>query len=138
MNQATDSRFIFINLSHPDELKDQKMVDHIRCSAMMNYGRMKRKRQPHTEGDQILVGVRDTDNPAPSAVSMGVSESFALCELDVDARGSKRVDDSECRSSFVPSRKIQPTAAIEQTQVRRNWSSFNLSLSPRKFLNPSE
>jgi hypothetical protein len=105
MNRAIEPGFIFINLSHPDELKDQKMVDHIRCSAMMNYGRMKRTRQPHTEGHQIFVGVRAADNPALSAVSIGVSAPFASHELDVDAKGSERRDDSEC------------TTAIEKTHV---------------------
>jgi hypothetical protein len=87
-DQSTKPSLTFINLSHPDEMKDRKVIDHIRCSAMTNFSRTKRKRRKSSVDGQIVFEVETAGCPVSSITS---SSSVGL----------KTVDASVSRQSYM-------------------------------------
>jgi hypothetical protein len=75
MDQSTKPNLTFINLSHPDDLKDRETIDQIRCSAMTNFGRMRKKRRPKRERNEIVFEVRPPEAVLPSTSNRG-SDDF--------------------------------------------------------------
>jgi hypothetical protein len=103
MDQSNQSNFTFINLSHPDDLKDQQTIDQIRCSAMTNFGRMRRKRKPKRERNQIVFEVRPPENNMTGPVTMSrvgldTLDPFASEPFTMDPEASKLCSNSELHS----------------------------------------
>jgi hypothetical protein len=102
MESSEEKTFTFINLSHPDDLKDQGTIDHIRCSAMTNFGKMRRKRERKGPKNQIVFEVRPVSN-AQSKVEVLSSEGvdtfspLIVNPMERDILTRKSMNNRKCR-----------------------------------------
>jgi hypothetical protein len=102
MDSSDEKTFTFINLSHPDDLKDQDTIDHIRCSAMTNFGKMRRKRERKGPKNQIVFEVRpvnDVQSKSEVLSSEGVDTFSPLIvnPMERDILTSKSMNNRKCR-----------------------------------------
>ena len=101
MEHSEEKTFTFINLSHPDDLKDQDTIDHIRCSAMTNFGKLRRKRERKGPKNQIVFEVRpvsDVQSKAEVLSSEGVDTFSPLIvnPIERDILTSKSMNNRKC------------------------------------------
>ncbi|KAF2650233.1 hypothetical protein K491DRAFT_782758 [Lophiostoma macrostomum CBS 122681] len=80
MDESTKQNFTFINLSHPDDLKDPNTIDQVRTSAMTNFGRKRRKPKAAKEKNQMVFEMRTPEAVAaePAALSSYGPEILSL------------------------------------------------------------
>lgn len=102
MDSSEEKTFTFINLSHPDDLKDQDTIDHIRCSAMTNFGKMRRKRERKGPKNQIVFEVRpvnDVQSKVEVLSNEGVDTFSPLIvnPMERDILTSKSMNNRKCR-----------------------------------------
>lgn len=105
MAKSLKQKFAFVNLSHPDDLKDQATIDHIRCSAMSSFGRQRRKKKPKREKNQIVFELRpadptETNLQAMSRVGLETLDPFYSLPINLDASMSKLCTNSELLSAL--------------------------------------
>lgn len=94
MAASLEPSFTFINLSHPDELKDQDTIYQVRHIAMTHVGRARRMRNPKKRKYQIVFELRQPELVLPdtvtlSRVGLGMLDPFASCPFTVDAYASR-------------------------------------------------
>jgi hypothetical protein len=100
MDQSTKLTFTFVNLSHPDEMRDQEVVNHVRCSAMTSFGRTKRKRRPKKANSQVTfevgtAGCLAPSTMSPSSVGLPTMDASVLRQSDMEIKASRRGSDSK-------------------------------------------
>jgi hypothetical protein len=105
MAESSKQKFAFVNLSHPDDLKDQATIDYIRCSAMSNFGRQRRKKRPKREKNQIVFELRPAENAVTSPQTMSrvgleTLDPFYSMPFKLDAYMSKLCTYSELLSTL--------------------------------------
>ncbi|CAO2655763.1 Nn.00g045660.m01.CDS01 [Neocucurbitaria sp. VM-36] len=76
MAASKESRFTFINLSHPDELKDENTISRVRRLAMAHVGKARKIRNTHNNRFQ---DVFELDQPRRS-----LPETIALSRVGLD------------------------------------------------------
>ena len=94
MAAAMQSDFAFINLSHPDELKDQNTMYHVRHKAMMHVARARRMRNPKKTKLELIFEVQESHYAPPDAivlsrVGLETFDPFASCPFTFDAHASR-------------------------------------------------
>ena len=105
MDESANQNFTFINLKHPDDLKDQSTIDRVRTSAMTAFGRKRRKPKAGKEKNQMVFEVRtpETVLAGPAALSSLQAQDFdpfAACEApDLDPRTKTLLDDGQYENS---------------------------------------
>ncbi|PSN65017.1 hypothetical protein BS50DRAFT_555338 [Corynespora cassiicola Philippines] len=121
MDQATQQNFTFINLSHPDDLKDKDTIDYIRSSAMTNFGKLRKKRRPRSAKNQIVFEIReaspDQSHAAPIATSgLEDEDASASIPFGIDAEMASRYDSN-----------IFEASTGHALAIREAWSEVALS-----------
>jgi hypothetical protein len=101
MGSHEEKTFTFINLSHPDDLKDQDTIDHIRCSAMTNFGKTRRKRERNSPKNQIVFEVQSVsdDQSKVKVLSCEGADTFSPLVISPFARDvltSKFMNNRQC------------------------------------------
>lgn len=86
MDHSAKPIFNFVNLSHPDELKDEKTQLRIRRLAMTEVGKARRKPKTKRERNEIILEFR---NPASSPTTIdrlggGELDPFSPYPIDLD------------------------------------------------------
>jgi hypothetical protein len=86
MDQSAKPIFSFVNLSHPDELKDEETQLRIRRLAMSEVGRARRKPKTKRERNEIILEFR---KPAATSTTIerlggGEVDPFAPYPVDLD------------------------------------------------------
>ena len=86
MDQSAKPIFSFVNLSHPDELKDEETQLRIRRLAMSEVGRARRKPKTKRERNEIVLEFR---KPAATSTTIerlggGEVDPFAPYPVDLD------------------------------------------------------
>lgn len=99
MPGAKEPRFTFINLSHPDDLRDQNTMRHVRKSAMKHSGKTRKMRYPKRGSLQLVFELEvpdfvPSDAVALSRVGLETLDPFACCPFALDNYAS-----GLCRSS---------------------------------------
>ncbi|KAF2105256.1 hypothetical protein BDV96DRAFT_608395 [Lophiotrema nucula] len=93
MANPPNTTFTFINVSHPSELKRQEMVDHIRCSAMTNFGKMRRKRRAKAQKNEIVFELQASEEVAAvvpmSRIGIDAADPFEAGHLKWDAEATR-------------------------------------------------
>ena len=92
--------FAFINLSHPDELKDQDTIHYVRQKAMTHVGRMRRMRNTKKRKFQLVFELQQPEHILPDAIALSrvgleTLDPFATCPFTVDAYASKLCSNSK-------------------------------------------
>ncbi|KAF2014737.1 hypothetical protein BU24DRAFT_220586 [Aaosphaeria arxii CBS 175.79] len=88
MSGSKDTDFTFINLSHPDDLKDQDTIDHIRSSAMTNFGRQRRRRKKKVAQDEIVFELQAPNAAGPSRAGPATTDTTAAQSLQAEVDNS--------------------------------------------------
>lgn len=86
MDRSAKPIFNFVNLTHPDELKDEETQLRIRRLAMTEVGRARRKPKTKRERNEIVLEFR---KPAASPMAIdrlggGEVDPFAPYPIDLD------------------------------------------------------
>lgn len=88
MGDSSKPSFTFINISHPNELRDQEMLTHIRCSAMSSFGRqlrLKRAGKKKRKKNEIVFELREPGLMPLSRVGVTAADPFDSTRLGWDA-----------------------------------------------------
>lgn len=133
-DKSTNPEFTFINLSHPDDLKNQDTIDQIRCSAMTNFGRLRRKRKPKRESNQIVFEVRPpgsvmTDPVALSRVGLESLSPFESAPYDMNPEASRLCASSESTFSL-DCYPIDPDCYRDMAQLSADDTCIPRSYAP--------
>lgn len=99
MDQSAKPIFSFVNLSHPDELKDEETQLRIRRLAMSEVGRVRRKPRTKRERNEIILEFR---KPAATAATIDW-----LGGGDVDPFTSFPIDLNETSRALVASSTLR-------------------------------
>lgn len=91
MTASQETSFAFINLSHPNELKERGTLYRIRHKAMSHVGRMQRMRKPKKA--QLVWELQTSDFnlegvAAFSRIGSETLDPFASCPFTMDAYAS--------------------------------------------------
>ncbi|OAG04843.1 uncharacterized protein CC84DRAFT_1121589 [Paraphaeosphaeria sporulosa] len=108
MDRSAKPIFNFVNLSHPDELKDEQTQLRIRRLAMSEVGRARRKPKTKRGKTEIVLKFRE---PAESSASIGHLgagdvDPFALYPIDLDEK-SRALVASIFRANSAHSRQLR-------------------------------
>lgn len=76
MDEASKPKFNFVNLKHPDDLKDEETQIRIRRLAMIEVGKARRKPKNRRGRNEVVLELRDT----------------AQSPSNIDRLGSGRID----------------------------------------------
>jgi hypothetical protein len=98
MDRSTKPSFNFVNLNHPDDLKDEETQLRIRRLAMTEVGKARRKPKTKRARNEIVLDFR---NPSESRVEidrLGNGQLDPFCSYPVDLDDSDRalLANSEC------------------------------------------
>lgn len=100
MDRSAKPAFNFVNLSHPDELKDEETQLRIRRLAMAEVGKARRKPKTRRERNEIVLEFR-TPAGSPSSIERlggGEVDPFSAYPIDLDETGRGLVAYSESHS----------------------------------------
>ena len=104
MAASREPRFTFVNLSHPDELKDENTISRVRRLAMAHVGKARKIRNTHNktfhnvfELDQPECSLPDTI--ALSRVGLETLDPFASYPFNIGSHASNLCD--SCRSCLI-------------------------------------
>ncbi|KAF2245891.1 hypothetical protein BU26DRAFT_541941 [Trematosphaeria pertusa] len=89
MDRSAKPAFNFVNLSHPDELKDEETQLRIRRLAMAEVGKARRKPKTRRERNEIVLEFR-TPAGSPSSIERlggGEVDPFSAYPIDLDETG---------------------------------------------------
>lgn len=99
MDRSAKPIFSFVNLSHPDELKDEETQLRIRRLAMSEVGRARRKPKTKRERNEIILEFR---KPAATPATIerlggGEVDPFAPYPVDLDETSRALIASSKYR-----------------------------------------
>ena len=90
MDESSKPSFNFVNLKHPDDLKDEETQLRIRRLAMTEVGKARRKPKNRKGRSEIVLALRDTTRREPviDRLGSGRIDPFGRypIELDDEAR----------------------------------------------------
>ena len=100
MDRPAKPTFTFVNLSHPNELKDGETRLRIRRLAMSEVGRARRKPKIKRERNEIVFTLRDTPvTPTIDWLGGGEIDPFAPYPIDLDETSRSLVASSTFRQN---------------------------------------
>ncbi|CAI6303832.1 unnamed protein product [Periconia digitata] len=120
MDKSAKTVFNFVNLTHPDELKDEETQLRIRRLAMTEFGRTRRKPKTKREKNEIVFEVRQpvaTEQPSVPIERFGAGavDPFSAYPIELD-------DSSKELISFI----FRDNSAHSR-QLRGSWYPVGLS-----------
>jgi hypothetical protein len=121
MDESTKQNFTFINLSHPDDLKDQNTIDHVRTAAMTNFGRKRRKPKVGKEKNQMVFEVRTPETVVAGPASLS---SYGAERLDLVTFGRNCILDPRTRQILENGQFPAALHAYELSIPRRTASDY--------------
>jgi hypothetical protein len=105
MNSSTKPKFRFVNLKHPDDLKDEETQARIRRLAMAEVGKARRKPRTRRERNEMMLEIMD-----PTEVHLGLErlggglmDPFCVYPIEMNDSSRALVANSQCapvRTSF--------------------------------------
>lgn len=86
MDRPTDSSFNFVNIQHPDDLKDEDTQLRIRRLAMKEVGKARRRPKNRRGRNQIVLELRDVAYARSSIGRLGSGriDPFVLFPIELD------------------------------------------------------
>jgi hypothetical protein len=85
MDRSTTPAFNFVNLTHPDDLKDEETQLRIRRLAMTEVGKARRKPKTKRARNEIVLEFRDpTELPDLARFSGGPVDPFSPYPIELD------------------------------------------------------
>jgi hypothetical protein len=98
MDSSTKPRFRFINLKHPDDLKDEETQVRIRRIVMAEVDKARRKPRTRRERNEIVLEIRDPTEAHLGLERFGGGQRDPFCLYPVEMNDSNRalVATSEC------------------------------------------
>jgi hypothetical protein len=113
MDHSTTPNFHFVNLKHPDDLKDDAMQLRIRRLAMTEVAKARRKPKTKRERNEIVLNFRQPADNQLGIERVGVGNIDPFCSYPIELDDSVRrlLANGECLSS------TQRTASL-------TWRSF--------------
>ncbi|CAN9394156.1 unnamed protein product [Alternaria alternata] len=85
MNRRRKTSFSFVNLTHPDDLKDENTRLHIRSLAMTEVGKSRRKPRTKRERNEIILEFRKPDEMRLGIERLGgQADPFSPYPFDLD------------------------------------------------------
>lgn len=97
MDQSYRPSFNFVNLKHPDDLKDEETQLRIRRLAMTEVGRARRKPKSKRVRNEIVLELRHTMSrqPAIDRLGGGRLDPFGRYPIELDDKARALVANSE-------------------------------------------
>ncbi|KAL6704519.1 hypothetical protein ACN47E_008148 [Coniothyrium glycines] len=118
MDHATKRTFNFVNLNHPDDLKDEETQLRIRRLAMTEVGKARRKPKTRRERNEIVLELRSPhEKPVDTGIERlgaGLTDPFSTYPVDVDDSGR------------ILLANIFDTDSLHSTQLRGSWYPVGL------------
>jgi hypothetical protein len=86
MDRSTTPSFNFVNLTHPDDLKNEETQLRIRRLAMTEVGKARRKPKTKRARNEILMEFRDSRAQPPGLTRLGGGsfDPFTLYPIELD------------------------------------------------------
>jgi hypothetical protein len=84
LDEPTKPVLTFINISHPEELKEQETINHVRCSAMSNFGRSRRGKAARRK-QGVVFEIDVPRSPPMSRIGVDTIDPFDSTHLKWDA-----------------------------------------------------
>ncbi|KAH6638809.1 hypothetical protein C7974DRAFT_387349 [Boeremia exigua] len=120
MDQSIKPSFNFVNIKHPDDLKDEETQLRIRRLAMTEVGKARRKPRIKRGRDKIILELRDTTQRPPhiERLSSGSVDPFSRYPIELDDESryllsnifSEGTHSSQLRGSWFPVGLDSPAA----------------------------
>lgn len=98
MDQSSKPSFNFVNLKHPDDLKDEETQLRIRRLAMTEVGKARRKPKNKRGRSEIVFELRNTTRKEPGIDRLGSCrlDPFGRYPIELDDAARALVANSEC------------------------------------------
>ncbi|KAH7075765.1 hypothetical protein BKA63DRAFT_512323 [Paraphoma chrysanthemicola] len=118
MDRSTKPSFHFVNLTHPDDLKDEETQLRIRQLAMTEFAKSRKKPKARREHNEIVLEIRPTpDNNQPHLERIGGGSVDPFCAYPIE------LDDS---ARNLLANIFRPTTN-HSSQLRGSWYPVGLS-----------
>jgi hypothetical protein len=102
MDRSTQRTFSFVNLNHPDELKDEETQLRIRRLAMTEVGKARRKPKTKRERNEIVFELRDPAEACLALDRFGAGEFDPFGQYPIELDDSSRALIANSMSSRIP------------------------------------
>jgi hypothetical protein len=94
MASSSATNFTFINLSHPDEMKEKKTIGLVRSTAMTHFGRVRKVRNRRKDNNILVFELQPPEHVPPDAsalsrVGLETLDPFASFSFPVNAYASR-------------------------------------------------
>lgn len=98
MQQSTKPSFNFVNLQHPDDLKDEATQLRIRRLAMTEVGKARRKPKTRCGRTKFVLELRNTAQKSPDIDRLGSGrlDPFVRYPIVLDDRSRALLANSTC------------------------------------------
>lgn len=90
MDNSTKRSFSFVNLKHPDDLKDEETQLRIRRLAMTEVGRARRKPKLKKSRNEVILEFRDAAQYQPDPERFGGGQLDPFCSYPIHVTESIR------------------------------------------------
>jgi hypothetical protein len=103
MDRSTKPAFNFINLTHPDDLKDEETQLRIRRLAMTEVGKLRRKPKTKRARNEIVLEFRNPDQKTPDLDRFGGGniDPFSAYPITLDDSSRALLAHSGSHSPFL-------------------------------------
>ena len=103
MDRRRKTSFSFVNLTHPDDLKDENTRLHIRSLAMTEVGKSRRKPRTKRERNEIILEFRKPDEMRLGIERLGgQADPFSPYPFDLDESARMLVFPESQQRGIVP------------------------------------
>jgi hypothetical protein len=90
MDSTTKPRFRFVNLKHPNDLKDEETRLRVRRIVMAEVGKARRKPKTRRERNEIVLEIRDSKEAHLGLERFGGGQMDPFCFYPVEMNDSNR------------------------------------------------
>jgi len=103
MDRSTEKTFNFVNLTHPDDLKDEETQLRIRRLAMTEVGKMRRKPKTKKARNEMILEFRNPEQKTPDLDRFGGGniDPFSAYPVPLDDSSRALLAHSGSRSPFI-------------------------------------
>jgi hypothetical protein len=120
MDRSTKPSFNFVNLKHPDDLKDEETQLRIRRLAMTEVGKARRKPKTKRERNEIILEFRkpSEDRLKVNRLSGGQIDPFSPYPIELDDSARALLANSRC----IP--LMRSTSFLTWCSLQSKYQSF--------------